>query len=202
MKYIRYIFVSLVTIFIVNIAWAYSSQMTPTPSERLLNPIALTDICSEVRIVEWRGVGPLGITKNNIRQLQKHCKLAMSFFPKFVKERGYKMSKNDKLHASVCLMPVDDSPRNLNDINYRFSTRSRTYDDNGNVERIWGYFQRSTNYIYLRNSAVNRHKVVFVHEIFHAASYYYGIYDQHNGNKDLEEELMAQDFTDYIGYGR
>ena len=201
MKYARHLVVILIAIFSVNLAWAYSSSMTPTTSEKLANPIALVDVCSDVNIVEWRGSSNLGPTKGNIKALKRHCKNAMMAFPKFIKSKGYKLNKSGKLKTSICLIPMNDSPRNLNDVKHRFSSRTKTYK-NGEVERIWGYFQRHTNHVYLRNSAAGSHRVVFVHELFHAASYYYGIYGQHSGNKDLKEEQMAQDFTAYLGYGR
>jgi hypothetical protein len=126
----------------------------------------------------------------------------MKAFPKFVKDRGYTINNSGKLDTSVCFMPVNSSPRNLNDVDYRFSSRTKTYDSDGNSQAIWGYFQRHANHIYIRNTGATFHKVVFVHELFHAASYHYGIYNQHTGNKDLKDEKLAQDFTDYIGYGR
>ena len=200
MKYFKHLIIILITLFSINALAGYSTQMTPMKSEKLSNPIALSGVCSEVNIVEWRGNAP--ITKQNIKHLKRYCKDAMNNFPKFVKSRGYKLKKSGKLHTSVCLMSVNSSPRNLNDADYRFSSRTMTYDEDGNVNPIWGYYQRYTNHIYLRSSVVNYHKVVFVHEMFHAASYYYGIYNQHKGNKDLKEENLAQEFTAYIGYGR
>ncbi|MDP2683493.1 MAG: hypothetical protein Q8P20_00395 [bacterium] len=180
-----------------------STQMAPTTSEKLGNPISLSGICSEVKIIEWRDSGTENTKRNinNINAMKNYCNDAMNGFGKFIYSRGYKIKRVGKLHTSVCLMPVDSSPRNLNDVNFRFSNRTKTYN-NGNVEIIWGYFQRYTNYIYVRNTVATSHKVVFVHELFHAASYYYDIYSQHPGNKDITEENLAQEFTVYIGYGR
>lgn len=200
MRYFKHFIFILITLFTVNAVAGYSSQMTPTFDEKLSDPIALTGVCSKVNIVEWRGEVPM--TQSAINRLKRSCEDAMSNFPKFVKSKGYKIKKPGKLHTSICLMPVNSNPRNLNDIDYRFSSRTMTFDENGNVDPIWGYFQRHTNHIYLRDSSVTYHKVVFVHEMFHAASYYYGIYNQHKGNKNLKDERMARDFTDYIGYGR
>lgn len=206
MKVIKHLFVILFTIFIANAVWAqsYSKQMTPIASEKLKNPIALSEVCSSVKIVEWRDSNHKAtkLTDGNIKALKRYCKEAMETFPKFVKERGYKLRKGGKLKLSVCMMPVDSDPRNLNDIDYRFSARTKTYDEDGNVQRIWGYFHRNASHIYLRNTAANYHRVVFMHELFHAASYHYGVYDQHSGDKDKKDEVMARDFTAYLGYGR
>ena len=203
MKYFKHLVIILIIIFSVNVVWAqsYSTQMTPTISEKLNSPIAL---CSGIKIVEWRdsGTPATQLTKANIKALIRYCKEAMKAFPKFVKSKGYDLKRAGKLHTSVCFMPVNSSPRNLNDIDYRFSSRTKIYDSDGNVGQIWGYFQRYTDHIYVRNTAANHHRVVFIHELFHSASYYYGIYDQHEGYKDSKDENLAQEFTVYLGYGR
>ncbi|KKN67666.1 hypothetical protein LCGC14_0459250 [marine sediment metagenome] len=205
MKLFKHLAVILIAIFSVNMAWAqsYSTQMTPVTSEMLNDPIALSGICSEVEVVEWRDSGHKATqpTRSNIMALKRYCKEVMSAFPEFVKSRGFNIKKAGKLHTSVCFMPMDSSPRNLNDTNYRFSSRSKSYDSNGEIHQIWGYFQRYTNYIYVRNTGASYHKVVFIHELFHSASYYYGIYNQHTGHKDLRDENLAREFTIYLGYG-
>jgi hypothetical protein len=203
MKLFRY-YIVLFTILFSNLALAdeHSMEMPPEPEELLSNPISLDDICSEVRVVEWRDSGAIGSkpTAKNIATLKADCKEVMEAFPGFVIGRGFKITKHSKLHTSVCLLPDSTSPRDLNDIYYRFYTRDKSYDEYGHIYEILGYFQRYYNHIYVINTAATRYRVVFMHELFHAASYYYGIYAQHT--RPSQEELLAQDFTASLGYGR
>ena len=203
MKLFRYIYIVLFTLFSnLALAQGYSTEMPPEPEELLNSPISLDDICSEVKIVEWRDSGAIGSkpTTQNIARLKSYCKETMDAFAGFVIGRGYKITKHGKLHTSVCLLPDTTSPRDLNDTYYRFSTRDKSYDEHGHVYEILGYFQRYYNHVYVINTVPTRYKVVFMHELFHAASYYYGIYAQHT--QPSQEELLAQDFTASLGYGR
>ncbi len=112
------------------------------------------------------------------------------------------------IHAKMNMSGLH--PRNLNDIKFRFANRTKEYTSDGRVYNIWGYFQRYNGNVYVRNDVLNDDggavnggfKVTFSHELFHALSYKYGIYNQHKGNKGSVEEAMAEQFTDSMGLGR
>jgi hypothetical protein len=211
MRYLRFLIIGLIVIFSSSaIAGSYSKSMLPTASERLDDPISLVGVCEGVEVIEWRATAgykkQTGLSEDKIKIVKNVCKLAVNKFPEFAKKRGYKLTNSDKFETKVCVMPAKmeldgDSPRNLNDINYRFSERS-------DKDPLWGYYHRYKNYVFVRNDVkldngkTNHHfKTVFAHELFHAMSYRYGMYNKHPGNRDRVDEVMAQQFTVYIGLG-
>ncbi len=221
MRHIKYLILFLILLIpSLSIAQGHSTQMAPLQSERLKNPIVLTDRCKNVNIIEWRFTPGImrstAPTKKNIKILDDICNHVMKNVVKFVKSKNYSLNDDiSNFNTSVCIMPANlhrfgRSPRNLNDIKYRFSTRSKSYTPDGRLYSIWGYYQRYNNHIYIRNdvllndgvTANNDFKTTFAHELFHAISYYYGVYYQHNGNKSGVEEKLAEDFTEYLGLGR
>jgi len=73
---------------------------------------------------------------------------------------------------------------------------------------VWGFFQRSSGNIYLRNDVLTRRGLpneafmhTFAHEIFHAMSYFYGLWQSHPFDKDDWDEQLARAFTRHIGFG-
>jgi len=178
------------------------TQMLPLSSEKLTQPIKLTGHCSGVEIVEWRVSGPNSeMTKENIEMLNIICQYSLFKFPEFIKNKGFKMTNSEVFKTNISLIPVGTEKRSLNDSEFRFSNRSLLLDNNGNKTIIFGYFQRAVNHIYVRNDVADNYKVVFAHEIFHAASTYYGVYYQQGPRKADSEEFLAQEFTEYIGLG-
>lgn len=180
--------------------------MSPLPNEKLGEPIYLDGPCSDVKIIEWRetkGVADSEMNEASINVLKNVCKLTVNNFESFIKTKdNYTLIGDvDDFRANICLMPLNSSPRNLNDIEFRFFNRYVK-------DTVWGYHQRATNNIYIRNDVFDgnmpRHYfvVVFAHELFHSLSYKYSIYDQHTGNKELVEEEMARQYTQYLGLGR
>lgn len=190
-------------------------NMMPFVSEMLPEPIRLKDSCKEVKVVEWkptpgyeRFTSP---SKKSIRILNQVCNLAVSKFRSFVTKRGYHLSnKALTLKQSVSILPADldrsgSEYRNLNDIEFRFFNRSKEFDENGKAYAIWGYFQRHESFIYVRNDVLDdngdRNKEfekVFAHELFHAMSYTNGVYQQHKGNQDSQEEYLAMRFSNSL----
>lgn len=195
--------------------------MTPLPSERLTKPISLKQVCKKVKIVEWRGTPGLikstGPSKKSINILNKSCNMMVPKFFEFMKNQygDYKLeNKNYAFDTSISFMPYikgkqGHQPRNLNDIKYRFVYRPKTYTD-GEVDIIWGFFQRAEDWMYVRNDVLLKDgktknketEKVFIHEMFHAMSWHYKVYHQHSGNKDHVEEKMAREFTTYLKLGR
>lgn len=185
--------------------------MTPRAVEKLSNPIKLNDLCSEVTVIEWRPTFGLedstGQSSKAIKLLNQVCNFAVKSFPKFINSHYDFANEEEKLSQSLCLMPADvnqdgQDVRNLNDVNYRFINRTKEYDENGIPFPIWGYHQRSTAHIYIRNDVFNTEfKTIFAHELFHAMSYQYGIYSQHNDDRDEADEKLARKFTKFLGLG-
>lgn len=192
--------------------------MTPLSSEQLSSPYTLSGVCKDVRIVEWRPTPEyLSSTSYSVQALtvlDKTCQQAVSKFKSFLKSESLTGKAPTTIAFSVSLMPADASRhgteyRNLNDITFRFFNRTKEYDEDGNVYLIWAYSQRSNHYIYIRNDVLNddgktvnsEFVKIFAHEIGHTLSYYYGIYDNHSGDKDAEDEKLARKFTTYLHYG-
>lgn len=207
-------------IFVSNLSWAQTKgDMDPLPEEKLPIAINLSDSCSNVSIVEWKSTpgfeSSSEISDRAIAILDKICQKAVNHFIPFVKFHGYQVENDDTYRVSVSLLParLDRSGtdyRNLNDLVFRFANRSKEYDEDGTVYPIWGYFQRSTFNIYVRNDILDdrgerlnlKFRTVFAHELFHSLSYHYKVFHQHKGNKDFVEEKMAGDYTMYLGYNR
>lgn len=186
--------------------------MKPQSYEKLESPIRLIDGCDDIFIQEWRSTPGLmettGPTSKSIKVINEICNLSLNKFPEFAKKKGFVIkSVDEKFHTTICMMPADvydqgTAPRNLNDLKFRFAKRTIRYP-------LWGYFQRQQNYLYLRNDVLRnngrinyRFKTVFAHELYHALSYYYGIYYQYSGDKNKIDEQLAQDFSAYLGLGR
>lgn len=193
---------------------AGNTQMRPLPSELLAEPIDLPE-CPGIRIIEWRGTaGRTASTRPStaaIRVIDCVCDAARRGFDDFVARQGIPTTKHSALHADVCLLPADarsgEEYRNLNDVTWRFRSRSFAHAGSA-LPRVWGYHQRSTQTVYLRNDVFNedgtpnrRFETVFAHEMFHALSYESGLYERHAGDKDAEEEAMARRFTRGLGIG-
>lgn len=210
----RYLIVLFIILFSSSVfAKDYARGiMTPLASERLSQIIYLKDRCKKVRIVEWRQTpGNIGTapSQKSIKILNNACNFAVSNFGEFIYKRhsNYSIASRPGFDVSVSLIPFRGkygrAPRNLNDVRFRFAYRPISYT-NGRVDPIWGFFQRSQDWIYVRNDVLRSDltknaitEKVFIHEIFHALSYHYGIYHQHYGNKDAIEEQMAREFTMY-----
>lgn|GEM_PF-3223162 len=191
-----------------------NTQMRPLPSELLAEPIDLPE-CPGIRIIEWRvTAGHTASTRPSaaaIRIIDRVCDAARRGFDDFVTRQGIPTTRRSPLHADVCLLPADarsgEDYRNLNDVTWRF--RSRTFAHEGSaLPRVWGYHQRSTQTVYVRNDVFNEDgtpnrgfETVFAHEMFHALSYGSGLYERHAGDKDAEEEAMARRFTRGLGIG-
>ena len=174
-------------------------EMRPLPQELLDKPIKLTDACSGVKIIEWRGTK---VSKKSAKIINKTCNMAVKGFKHFMsRQPGYYISGDiSKFDTKLCLMSMGSSPRNLNDVDYRFKYRSIKVT-------LWGYFQRAADNIYIRNDVLteghnnDEFVMTLAHELFHAMSYQYKIFHQHKGDKDQVEEAMADEFTEYLGLG-
>ncbi len=193
-------------------------HMLPLEEEKLSKPLFLTGSCRQVKVVEWRPAKgweqSTGYSPVALDVLNDICQTVLAKFPVFVIKKGYQINTDFVFTQNISLIPGTRKYngfgyRNLNDVKYRFLNRSKEYDEFGEVYPIWGYFHRDASYIYIRNDVLNedmtvnlKFKTVFAHELFHALSYQYDIYNQHRGNKDQVDEELSQKFTEYLGLGR
>lgn len=195
----------------------YAEGMLPTEAEKLSEPIKLQQECKKIAIIEWKESLAYQNSSQNcslaIQTIQKTCVKAVKYFPIFVKKYNFIPDKQD-YSFTISLLPANikrdgADKRNLNDIEGRFADRSKTYDDNGNPFPIWGYHQRAASHIYLRNDVLLDDGItpnpgflmVFTHELFHGMSYTSGFFDMHE-DKDLDDEMMADEFTVEMGLGK
>jgi len=155
----------------------------PLESEVLTDPIELR--CGAV-IKEWRG------PTKDLKQVQKLCDLGVKNFHSFIKEKGLK-ARTGKFSYSLSLIPADSKYRSLNDLKYRFYTRIQKMI-------LSGYTQHGNRYIFtISNQNHPAFDVSLLHELFHAMSHHYGVYDSHKGKntyeKLCEDEVLATEFT-------
>ena len=184
--------------------------MTPLSEEKLSSPIALSQECAGVTIVEWRvdGSPQTPLNSQAVQEIDRLCRLAVLRFPEFVKRQGYQfLHSGENFFQNISIIPADSYHRNLNDLESRFAGRTAEYDQDGHALPILGYHQRDAYYVYIFNEislkdGINpQFKTVAAHEIFHALSSQFEIYIQHSGNKDEQEEKMARKFTMWLGLG-
>jgi hypothetical protein len=168
-------------------------HMEPFSSELLDKYIKLD--CGAM-IQEVRG-GPLDYAK-----LNSLCSHARSNFFKFVdsKKQSTFDNREDKFTWNISFLPIGSCYRCLNDESYRFKDRFIK------GITVTGYTDRSAKYSFaISNTGDSEFTVTFVHEMFHAMSMYYGVYENHPGDyaaKSRADETLAQEFTVWLGYGR
>jgi len=164
-------------------------HMPPLPNEFLSNPVTLD--CG-VTIQEVRGVSL------DYAHLNSLCIHAYSNFFKFVEAKGLKTSHRKSLRWNASFLPERPCYRCLNDETYRFRYRHV----HGN---LIGYTDKDIEYAFMSSVRDHQFSTTFVHELFHSMSMYYGVYNNHPGNwtaKTAADEVLAQDFTEWLGYGR
>jgi len=162
-------------------------HMKPLPNELLNNPIHLD--CG-LSIREARGGPP--------PELETQCLHAKKNFFRFINFKGIK-PREANFAWSMSFLPEGKCYRCLNDTSYRFKYRFIP----GNVI---GYTGKDEQYSWVISDYKDpQFNVTFVHELFHALSMHYGVYDSHPGSlkdKTNRDEILAQEFTEGLGYGR
>jgi len=168
-------------------------HMPPLEEELLSDPITLH--CGIV-ITEWQGGKP---TAESIKNMNTLCNEALSAFFPFVKHHKLKAERYGAFNWSLSLIPDGECYRCLNDLDYRFAQRAF-------LNKVWGYTDVYAKYIWIVNKPEwNFYKTVFVHELFHAMSVYYGVWHNHaetNAERCSIDEKYAEAFTEMLGYGR
>lgn len=187
------------------------AHVAALPQEKLLWEIFLQGSCKNVSIVEWRYENYNPAISSRYEEayeiINNVCQTVWENFIPFMSNYShYKILGNiDQVNPKISLIPVNDKARNLNDNQYRFSRRNISGE-------LWGYHHQKTNYVFVRNMIFSPNgnldkyfKLYLAHELFHSLSYSLGIYNQHKGNIDeivATEELMADEFTVYLGFGK
>lgn len=188
----RYITLLVATLLIVSTAHADQrvvGHMTPFPEEMLESPVTLD--CG-ARVQEVRGASM------NYPRLNSMCTHAYTNFFKFIEAKGLKTKHRERFHWNVSFLPENTCYRCLNDENYRFRHRHVR-------GRLIGYTDKNAGYAFMSSRRDHEFNTTFVHELFHSLSMYYGVYDNHPGGwpeKTAADERLAQDFTEWLGYGR
>lgn len=169
--------------------------MHPLKSEMLKTPITLSH-CKNVQIIEWEKTFDI----KYVDIIDNTCKLVIDNFDIFIKTENIKYYSIPKFSWNICLLPIDDQYRNMNDIFFRFKDRDKRILSDGSVVQIPGYTAHQLHDIFIYNQ-INDKKFVIVlaHELFHALSWHNGIYKSHNGNKNKADEILAIRFTKYLG---
>lgn len=163
--------------------------MLPMPDELL--PTALRLRCGLV-VREWRGSPP------DPARLDRLCALATERFHPFLREVGLTAPHRRPFAWSASVLPPGRCARCLNDLSSRFAGRATS-------QTVTGYtsFTHRHSFFGARPEAV--HAVTVVHELFHAQSFHYGLFDQHASN-DAErtriDEGLARQYTAWLGLGR
>jgi hypothetical protein len=164
-------------------------HMTPLPNEFLADPVTLD--CG-ITVQEARGI------TLDYPRLNSLCTHAYANFFKFIDAKGLKTSHRASFKWNASFLPEKPCYRCLNDEAYRFKYRHV----HGN---LIGYTDKDVGYAFMSSVRDAQFNTTFVHELFHSMSMYYGVYDNHPGNwaaKTAADEVLAQDFTEWLGYGR
>lgn len=179
-------------------------DIKPWPSEKLANPIKLSN-CPGTKIIEWRPAPSI----EGIDLLNKTCLKIFKKYSEFLKSQKILYDGNfDNFHLEISLIPISDEFRDLNDQFFRFRDRIKTYDDEGKVNKIWGYTDFKNKISFVRSDITTEkgninHKVltIFAHEMYHALSHQLGVNAKYHYNPKIDEE-MAQKFTVYLRLGK
>jgi hypothetical protein len=196
------VLVTVVTIAIVTLvvtwpsagAWAedgrVAGHMRPLPAELLAQPLKLD--CG-LTVMEWRGAVP------NTDRAARLCRLATRNFLPFIASKGLEREHGRAFEWKAALLPDGTCYRCLNDERWRFSRRAAR----GNLT---GYTSFTNRYSFLlADPSHGEFDVTLVHELFHAQSFFYGLFDRHADNDEDRvriDERLAAEFTESLGLGR
>ena len=154
----------------------------PLPEELLANPIYLS--CGAT-IREWRG------SRIDIEYVDQLCSLALNSFRPFVENEGWSVPEKGPFSFDVALLPDTTAYRGLNDTRWRFAYRATQNE-------VWGYTSHTNSYIFITSDTKSpEFASTFVHELFHAMSLYFGLFETFPGtmNQQFEQdEILARKF--------
>lgn len=162
-------------------------HMAPFTEERLSSTIELD--CG-VSIVENKDKRKLPVDRiNNL------CLEAVNSFPDFLRAKDINIDTSEPFYWFLSFLPEKNCYRCLNDLTYRFSERQFQAD-------VIGYTDKNSQYSFVFDDASDSEfKPTVIHELFHAQSMFYGLYDSHSEDdveKAQEDEVLADEFTNWI----
>ena len=168
-----------------------SGNPMPLPNERLDNPIVLSGVCSDVKIIESRG------RKVDVDKLNAVCNKVVDGFPKYIKHMNGEVDKT-KPSYTVSIIPDGHNHRDLNDQTDRFAGRIKHCNGSSThcTTNLDGFTSFKHHHIFIGNNEqiIN----TFAHEMFHELSQESGLYDTY---KDpAMDERLAEDFARWLGY--
>ena len=127
----------------------------PLKKERLSSEISLTDKCKKVNIIEWQSISNLNEKDKGfqIKEIDKICNKSIKLLIK-----RFDIKSTVLFFQSISLLNFDSNYRSLNDSDYRFYYRTKSYID-GHVVPIYGYQQPSIEHIYIFNQIIVDEKI-------------------------------------------
>lgn len=164
-----------------------ATSIKPLESEKLDNIIILD--CG-LKVQEINGY-------ISVKSLNRMCTYAYSNFFKFSKAKGLKINHRQKFNWNASFIPEGSCYRCLNDLKFRFRDRQIKTPVVGYTYDIGSYlfvFSDSNDPIFSQ---------IFVHELFHSFSMFYGVFENHKGSlvdKRNTDEELAEEFTSWLGY--
>jgi hypothetical protein len=182
----------------------------PPGQERLKKPIRLPSCPAS--IVEWKAsAGKAGTrpSRKAASAMDEVCAEATKHFSGFLRSKGYRFAlEGARLDLEVSVLPFkaeEDGrdPGNLNDIEGRFRGRRAFPSAGGGAVDVLGFYSGQEGPVYIRNDVVVDGRInpefieTFAHELFHAMTRQYGLYEQIGGNavqRPVLEEKLAQEF--------
>lgn len=162
----------------------------PLPQEQLSSPIRLS--CGIL-------ISEISNADLNYKTLNKLCSFSVEKFFIFIHNKKLQPHHNSPFVWNISFLPEGSCYRCLNDQQYRFYNRYVA----GNVI---GYTDGNIHYIFMISNINDpEFNVTFVHEVFHAMSMFYGIYNNHPGNyanKSKIDDVLAEEFTSWLRLGK
>lgn len=188
----RYIHIILAIILVSTIALADQKivgHMAPLPTELLDNPIAL-DCGATIR--EAKGIL---LTKKLLIKLNTMCNTAHMNFFTYAEVRHLEITNGDHFEWYLSFLPEATCYRCLNDEAYRMNGRMVKGSD------VTGFIQHDISYSFITTTQDDEFSATYLHELFHAMSYHYGVWGSLEGSfeeKVQKEEKMAEEFAKWI----
>lgn len=176
-----------------------------TLPEEALRPAIHLPTCRGVNIIEWNPLPRYQAAE--IKILNDACNEAVDAFPEFARREHLFLESNQPFSWNIVILPEDEEYRHLNDTSFRFSKRFNWIMPDGNPMLLKGYTDHLDRDIFIFNHILNsdvpnkRFITIYTHEMFHALSYHYHVYQSHSGDKNRADESLAIKFTKYLNLG-